>query len=86
MKVRLTVDMTDDMRIALGLMDTGLFVPITHVRAGELLEKELVKYLEDAAAVVNLEREEIRKALVSKLSPAEVSAVTSAGMLKGSDF
>ncbi len=76
MKVRLTIDMTDDERIALGLMDTGLFVPVTHIRASELLTKELTQYLGDAAQVVNLQREELRKQLVAKLTPGEVPAVT----------
>lgn len=76
MKVQITADVTDDQRIALGLIDTGLFIPAKREQIRPVLEEVLSVYLADIGREVTAQKDELRRELLAKLTDSEAEAVT----------
>ena len=67
--------MTDDQRIAIGLIETGLFVPASRQAARAVIVKAAEAHLEKIGDEVAVLREDLRTELLSKLSNDEKVAV-----------
>ena len=68
--------MTEDQRVAIGLLETGLFVPAKREQIRPRLEAVLNTYLEVVGSEVTAQKDQLRKELLAKLDPSEREAVS----------
>ena len=77
MKVQLTVEVTDDEMIAVGLLTTGLFIPATRVQIRETAEEVLSTYFTKIGDEVSELKTNLRDELLAKLTEGERAAIVS---------
>lgn len=75
MKVQVTMDLTPDQRIGIGLIQSGLFVPAKTVDIRKYLSNQMQEKLDDIGKDVATLRLTLRDELVAKLNVDERSSV-----------
>jgi len=61
MKVQVSIELTDDQRIAVGLLETGKMAPASREEVRSYITQVSMASINQATSIVNKKREETRK-------------------------
>ena len=73
MKVQLTLELDDDQRVAVGLMETGQFVPASRAQVREFVTNESMAVIETATEIVKEQRIKLAAEVRRSIKPVASS-------------
>ena len=71
MKVQVSIELSDDQRIAVGLLETGKMVPASREEVRSYVAEVAMRSINQATAIVVKQREETRKLIKKSMGLAD---------------